>query len=268
MQDKHNVGKVLLALDISPRSKSALEAATTLAAELDAELTGLFVEDINLQHLVGLPFAREFNLLSGEVRPLLREELERTWRLEAETVQRQLAEAAGRLRLRWSFRVARGKVAAEVNALAEAFDLVVLGKRTHASTMAVMQATYQMANILPKAQSGPVLALYDGMPAARHSLDSGAMLSRLNGTELVLLISAGNKEEYATACATAQISLKERGVAGRCVWLPQLDGPALIEAARREGASCLVLTGKERFLMQAGFDRVLDEIECPVVLVQ
>jgi hypothetical protein len=42
----------------------------------------------------------------------------------------------------------------------------------------------------------------------------------------------------------------------------------LVKAAHREAASCLVLANKERFLTQAGFDRMLDEIECPVVLTR
>src|SRR5512143_1804987 len=51
--------RIWVALDESPRSAAALTAAADLAAGLDAELAGLFVEDISLQHLIGLPFARE-----------------------------------------------------------------------------------------------------------------------------------------------------------------------------------------------------------------
>jgi hypothetical protein len=40
----------------------------------------------------------------------------------------------------------------------------------------------------------------------------------------------------------------------------------LIQTVRREAAGCLVLPDKERFLMQEGLDRMLDEIECPIVL--
>ena len=63
-------GRILVALDASPRSLAALSTAGALAAELDAELSGLFVEDINLQRLLALPFAREFCLLSGQLQPL------------------------------------------------------------------------------------------------------------------------------------------------------------------------------------------------------
>ena len=259
--------RIWVALDESPRSAAALAAATALAAELGAELAGVFVEDIDLQHLIGLPFAREFSLLSGAGRPLSQGEMERTWRREAQAIQRQLAEAAGRSSLRWSFRVARGRVSAEVYTLAQTFDLIVLGKRTGIGVMAVAQSTTtRLGGIHPKV--GPVLVLFEDRSTSTHSLSLGAMLARRNDAELVLLIRAGDEDAYRTACTAAQSALKERETSGRCVWLTALEGANLIQAARREGAGCLVLADKARFLMQAGFERVLDEIECPIVLTR
>jgi nucleotide-binding universal stress UspA family protein len=256
--------RVLVALDESPRSAAALKAAAALADELGAELAGLFIEDVNLQHLVGLPFAREFSMLSGAGRPLSQGDVEHTWRREAETLQRQLAEAAGRLHLRWSFRVTRGRVAAEMNTQAQAFDLIVLGKRTGVSVVTVTRTT--VAGIYPSVRVGPVLVLFEDASASAHSLALGATLARRNGAELVLLISAGSEDAYRAACTDAQTALKARGTNGRCMWLRALDGANLVQAARQEAAGCLVLANKERFLMQTGFERVLDEIECPIVL--
>jgi len=258
--------RILVALDESPHSAAALTAAATLASELDAELAGLFIEDVNLQHLVGLPFAREFSLLSGVGQPLRQWDVERAWRREAETLQHQLAEAAGRLHLRWSFRVARGRVAAEVKTQAQASDLIVLGKRTGFRVVTVTQTT--VASVYPNVRVGPVMVLFENVAASTHSLELGAMLARRNGAELVLLISAGSKDAYRMACTAAQTALKPRGTSGRCVWLSELDGVNLIQAARREAAGCMVLANKERFLTQTGFERVLDEIECPIVLTR
>ena len=53
------VKRILIALDPSRRGQSALQAAAHLAAGTGAELAGLFVEDINLLRMAGLPFARE-----------------------------------------------------------------------------------------------------------------------------------------------------------------------------------------------------------------
>jgi hypothetical protein len=259
--------RIWVALDESPRSAAALIAAAALAAELDAELAGLFVEDIDLQHLSGLPFAREFSVLTGAGIPLSPDEVERIWRREAKAMQRLLAEAASRSQLRWSFRVVRGRVAAEVNTLAQAVDLIVLGKRTGIGVMTVVQTTTaRLAEVQPKA--GPVLVLFEDLPTSSHSLETGAMLARSNGAELVLLIKDGEEDAYRAACAAAQAVLKARGTAGRCVRLNTIEGDNLVQAARRERAGCLVLAGRERFLSQAGFERMLDAIECPVVLAR
>ena len=255
--------RILVALDESPRSAAALTAAATLAAELDAELSGLFIEDVNLHHLAGLPFAREFSLLSGVGRPLSQVDVEQTWRREAEALQHQLAEAAGRLRLRWSFQVARGRVIAEIHTQAQAFDLIVLGKRTGIDVVRVTQT--QVARLYP---SGPVLVLFEDVATSTHSLEMGAMLARRNGVELVLLVCAGSEPAYRAACADAQAVLKAHATRGRCTWLPVLDGARLIEVARREAAGCLVLANRERFLTLAGFERVLDEIDCPTVMTR
>lgn len=256
--------RIWVALDESPRSAAALTAAAALAAGLDAELAGLFVEDIGLQHLIGLPFAREFSLLSGAGRPLSQGEMERTWRREAKTMQRLLAEAAGSLRLRWSFHVARGRVSAEVNTLAQAVDLVVLGRRSGIQVMTVARATTGHPDNRPR--TGPVLVLFDEGSTSNRNLDLGVMLARRNGAELLLLIDAENEGAYRVACAAAQAALKARETRGRCVWLSGINGSKLIQVARREEAGCLVLPDKERFLNKEGLDRVLDEIECPIVL--
>ncbi len=258
--------RIWVALDESPRSTDALTAAAALAEELDAELAGLFVEDVNLHHLFGLPFAREFSALTGEGRQLSQGDVERAWRREARTLQRLLAEAAGRSRLRWSFRVARGRVSAEVSTLAQSFDLVVLGKPAGTRVVAVTRTTAIRTESRPQTREGPVLVLFEAMPSSASSLAMAALLARRNSAELVVMVSAGSEAAYQAGCRAAQAALKERGTTGRCVWLRALDGASLIEAARREKAGCLVLADRERFLKQPGFDRMVDEIDCPIVL--
>ena len=47
-KDQLSIRRILVALDASPASLSAMQNAVELAARLGAELIGLFVEDINL----------------------------------------------------------------------------------------------------------------------------------------------------------------------------------------------------------------------------
>ncbi len=229
--------RILVALDALPRSAAALATAGALAVELDAELAGLFVEDDDLARLLTLPFARELCAWSGTLRPLALADVERVWRREAERLQRQLAEAAGQFRLRWSFRVARGRLAVEARLQAQGFDLVVLGART--------------ADHVP-AQGGPVLVL-SGPEVPSVRLDLALRLARRSGVELVRLAPAGS--------AAGPSSSRERHVA-----LARPDPDSLLRAVRQEGAGCLVLP--EGLLQPGELKRVLDTVACPVVLVR
>ncbi len=71
---------ILVALDTSPSSTAALMAAAELAAALHMELRGLFVEDINLLHLCGLPFGLEIGSFTAKPRRLEQAQLERDFR--------------------------------------------------------------------------------------------------------------------------------------------------------------------------------------------
>jgi hypothetical protein len=117
-------GRILVRLEGAPPARAAMEAAAGIAARLEAELVGLFVEDIELLHWAGLPFTREVGLASARSRPLDVKAMERTLRSLANESREALAEIAARTPLRWSFRVARGSLPELLAAAAEA-DLLV-----------------------------------------------------------------------------------------------------------------------------------------------
>jgi nucleotide-binding universal stress UspA family protein len=88
------IRRILVALDASRHSLAALEAAAELAARLKAELAGLFVEDINLVRLAGLPFAREIRYPSATIQQLDSPRLEQELKVQATRMRRALAAAA------------------------------------------------------------------------------------------------------------------------------------------------------------------------------
>lgn len=261
MQNKIGSGRVLLAMDISPRSKAALKTAVSLAAELDAELVGLFVEDVNLLHLGGLPFAREIGFFPAGSHPIGPEDIEQALQREAGEVQHQLAEAAGRLRLRWSFHVARGQVASELFALASELDLVVLGKQARFGMRLLNDFVLQ-----GEGASGPVAVVFDGSPAACRSLELAHRLSVANGAELRVLVPADTRDEFLRYAGEAQ-ALLGRGPIPVCKHIVSAEAPELVRAVRDWHAGVLVLNGDGHFRSSEGFSALLDEIDCPVVLV-
>ena len=131
-EDAFPVRRLWVALDASSHSLAALEAAVRIAARLDAELAGLFVEDEDLLRWSRLPIGRAVDPVSAKARSVDAPTVEQELRAQAGRARRALEAAAQRERVRWSFRVVRGRVG---RALAEAvgeLDLLALGRSSWA----------------------------------------------------------------------------------------------------------------------------------------
>lgn len=117
--------RIVVLLDASAAGKAALAAAAARAAELEAELLAVFVEDVDLLHLAGLPFAREIGFPSATRRELDASAMERALRQIADEARRSVAEIAKRMPLQWSFQIARGALSTQMLAAAAEADLVI-----------------------------------------------------------------------------------------------------------------------------------------------
>ena len=110
------------------QATQALDAVVRAAAALEAELTGVFVEDVELLHFAAMPFAREIGAFSAQTLDV--PTMERRLRYQAEEARRALAAAAEGKPLRWSFRIERGSLPTQVrSSLADADLVVLLGGR-------------------------------------------------------------------------------------------------------------------------------------------
>ncbi|NOZ29507.1 MAG: universal stress protein [Chloroflexi bacterium] len=273
---ERGIRRILVALDASPHSLAALEAAAELAARLEAELLGLFVEDINLLRLAGFPFAREVGSLSATPRPLDSQHIERELRAQADRARRAMARVAGRARVRWSFRVVRGQVASEVLAAASEADLVSLGKagwswtvRGEMGSTARWVFSQVRCHALLARQGGrlgaPMVVLYDGSPSAQRALETAASLA--HGKEPpVVYILADDQEQMRQLQARASAWLQEREIAARYRWLTSADLPQLARILRSEGVGLLVLPGESSALPGDVLQTLLNEIDCALLV--
>ena len=106
-----SIRRILVCLDTSADSLTALQVASEMAGRLKANLLGLFVEDIDLLRVAELPFAREVSFFSSTLQPLELSRIEMQLRAQANQMRRALGEAAERERVSSEFHVARGTVA-------------------------------------------------------------------------------------------------------------------------------------------------------------
>lgn len=88
-----------------------LDAAARRARAADAELIGLYIEDVELLRFAAMPFAREIGTVSGRPRPIDPAAMERYLSARATELRAALSAVAGRIPVTWSFRIARGTIA-------------------------------------------------------------------------------------------------------------------------------------------------------------
>lgn len=270
--DERAIRHILVALDASADSAAALEAAAGLAALLGAELHGLHVEDVNLLRLPGLSLTTEIDLLTGEPRPLAAEMLERHLRRRAERARRALEQVGRRTRVRWTFRTARGRVAAEL--LAAEADLVTLGVRGHS----LRRGPGSTARELLEGARAPVLllrrgarlgrtvhAVHDGSPAARRAVRVATDLARRQGAPLTVLAGSGEGARK----DIEEIVAGDEGRRGPEIHLAPLpDGPAELAAAvRRQGCGLLVLPRAGEAAPPGALPDLVRRAHCPVLVV-
>jgi nucleotide-binding universal stress UspA family protein len=273
------IRRILVALDASLHSQAALVAASELADALKAELAGIFVEDVNLLHLAGLPFAREVGYPSGIDRPLDSPSMERELRIQAEQARQTLASVAARRQIRWSFRVVRGQVATELLAAAQGADLLVLGRASWASTRRVRlgdTARVVVAQALRPVlllQHGhaicqPVHLVYDESPAARRALATAAQLAALTGGHLTVMLVTDAPESAQRLQEEVDERLQAERVKGRYRQLINPSAQELAQALQMAGGGTLIIGADHPLLEGEGLPTLVDAMDCSVVLVR
>ena len=186
------VWRILVALDVSRDSLTALGAAFDLASALPGEVSGLFIEDARLLAVGSLPFAREVGSLSGTRQPIGSADIERCFRAIENTARGAIAEAGRRSKVRFSFRVGRGDVPEEILAAATDADMVVIGKagwsigayRKPGSTcLAILSRSRVPVLVLEQGTTlaPPILAVNDGTIAGGRAIDIAHQLSQSLG---------------------------------------------------------------------------------------
>lgn len=272
------IRRILIALDASAPSLAALEAAATLAAHIDAELVGVFVEDVNLLHLAGLPFAAEVGMLSVRARPLALNEMERLLRAQRVRAEQALARVAKRLQLRASFRAARGQIVPALLEAAVDADLCALGAIStqvmrHAWLGSTAQAIMaQMARPLLITPQGvtvrsPIGIVCTDSPGSMQALALAVYVSRcFDDGALVVLLVADDTEKEERLRHMVAARLEQTGVVVRYRWLVEADVNQLASALRAEHVSTLVLASDAAELNVQSVRRLLERMDVALLL--
>ena len=261
------IERLLVALDSSAGSFETLEIASALAARLDAELLGLFVEDTRLMQLAAIPCAREVRFASARAKPMRATTIDRHLKAQETAARRALAQAASSHRVTWSFRVTQGPVSSALVEEAREVDLLFV------TGTAVQRQRYLYQSSRGAERAEPhrpapvderaVVTAYDGSPLAARALDVAGRIAR--GRPLTVLVPA---EAAGAAEATGRRRLGARAANDRYLPLADGDFQAIASALGDPRSSLLVLPCDSTLLGTRSVDDLVDQLGAPVVLVR
>ncbi len=266
------IRRILVALDASPDSLAAAEAAAEMAALLSAELHGLFVEDVELLRLVESPLARELDLLTASSRGAESAEVEGQLKAHARKARQTLDRLADRAGIKSSFQVVRGSVAEEILAAAAKADLVTLGRvgwtvrRRHdlgKTARSLISGRRGRVLLLERsvAVKAPIVVLFDASEAGSDALDLAVHLADRRGDPLRALLVGGDPE------ALRAEGVDRLGAAAEMLWLGQPEpGPLANAVSRQMGGVVIVPVGSSE-LGEEHLRILLDTVACPVLAV-
>ena len=252
--------RIVVAVDASHHGRVALEAAADLAKELQAELQGLFVEDVNLLRLAGLPFAHEIMGSSAAQRQLELSRMERKLRANAEQVRAALASTAVRAKVQWSFGIARGHLAQTTLAAADEADLSIVGHESLSLRVVPSRRTVRA--------EARIAVVYDGTPTSQRALDLATRFVSATSADLLLLIRGANAEDVKELQAQCNRLLPPEQRWTGVDLSSAADAQTLIEAVHAYRPRLLFINRDNALLSKDTFERLISELACPVGLVR
>ncbi len=279
-QASHNGGpirRVVVLVDASRASRSALEEAADLAARRHAQLLGLFVEEEALLRSAGLPFAREIGLTSAALRPIDRDRVERRLRAQASELDRVLTGLARRYAISGSLRVARGHVVDQALAHALPGDLLIVGRagwspvqrgRIGSTARSLIREGPQAVMVHGGTAGGhATIALVDSPEAGPEVLAMATQLTLRDEQALTVFLppkEEGNPEQLRHL---TEDWLEARGLQASFRTLRSASPEAVARAVQAAGGRALVISRRSPSVAHYGGEHLIPAVAPPVVVV-
>jgi hypothetical protein len=253
-------------MDAAAPPLSVLEAAATLAADWQAELAGLFVEDIDLVRAAALPFCSELDFATAAVRPLESLALARSLRDRAEAMRAAIERQAATSRIEWTFRTSQGELVRETLAAGSEAELFIVCRSIRAAPTAGGTSSSRLAS---GRAAPPVLSVFDGSEESSQVLRVAARLARLSGAKLIVTVPTSPDETSAEALRqSCQRFLADQAIAAEISSVPIADAGQLLQAAHRFKTGWLVIGRECPLLDEVRLRRLAEGLGHPIVLVR
>ncbi|MDH5572071.1 MAG: hypothetical protein OEY89_09920 [Gammaproteobacteria bacterium] len=250
------ISRILLELGAWDSDDELMKSAINLASRLQAELCGLFVEDIDLLHAANLPFTQEISLLSAQARKFDAASVVQHLQSEAGKLRQQMESLAKISRVNCSFRIARG---IRFNTIFEEglnFELLILTptNKPYLSKKKSVQIDFNK----------PLVLFYDELPQSKRALQVVQLLASngLHGNISVLTTNEFNENEARKHLLDSkQVLHFER--------LAEGDISSIINYSKMSAPGLVVIPLEEQLMGQMEkIKELLNVLSCPLILVR
>jgi hypothetical protein len=267
--------RILVALDASEESQKQLEATARLAADLEAELVGLFVEESELIEAAALPMTRLIHRQGQGQAALDPALMRRAFRITSSRARSALAATAERWQVRWSFQVAHGALSDQVLSQARSHDLLALGRPRRARqgarpAEALRRMTAEAVCSILLLQRGetrarPVVVLYEG---AERSLAVGYTLARAEARAFRIVALGDSEAVVAERAAAAAAWLERLGRRGTVHGLVSTEPAEVRAALRGQSPGAVVLDCRGTVAPRLELEELADQLGCSVLALR
>ena len=285
------ITSILVAIDESESSKSALSVATELARKAGARLKGLYVEDI-ARLLQWEPVALMGAALGASTalpKPLPTEEqikVENEFIEERNKIQKYFDHACSNSELTdITFFTKRGRIDEEIIEASKMVDLVVIGERgkpypgklqePSSTTENIVRSCVKPVIVVPEKakRTTRILIGYDGSKAAQRALSNGAVFASIQSSEVEVLCVNGDTKKAEKHLNDASEFLISHGIEAKYIKSSQAKNPwqATIDHAINFNAGLIIIGafGDNKFkelIFGSTTHNVLVHTPCPVLL--
>jgi hypothetical protein len=237
-----------------------------MAAQLDAELVGLFVEDENLLRLAALPCSSEVGFASARVRNLNPGTVERSFHQLAAEARRVLISAAERTGVKWSFDVTRGSVVRESLRAVKQDGGKVRATAAMASDPAGSVVLLQAKEC--SAVKGKALIVLDGGHRSLRALPTALELAEQSCTKgQTLLVVTDSVLEARAQIRRARRLVESEGGRARVHAMGRARVADMVALAANEKCGTLIFSASAGLLTADQLGKLVEAVDYPVFVV-
>lgn len=272
------VERILVSLDSSTHSYSALKAAVELAHHYNARLKGVFIHDSNLLKLANLPFLKEVGEYTAITREISMDGITHGMIVQSRWITQTFHKLTNQSGLRGDFEILHGNVHQIVDRETDNCDLLVMGKSGtnplgrprlgSTAKLVIKKGKKPLLLVEENNQLGyPVFVLFDDSPLGWVSLETGRDLLD-PGENLNILISENNLEEFNDhqKKIRAWAVEKQLNIAFQIYSTDSFD--RFLEKIHQLKTGLFIIPNVFDNLIQITIEKCLKNISLPILLIQ